>query len=76
MNLDYVLRLRSRLEVWIGQAAARHPPREPVDPTALADHLNAIIEGSIIWSKALKDPALMGRQTRLFRQHVKLLFGV
>jgi hypothetical protein len=29
----------------------------------------------IIMSKALKDEALMGRQTRLFRNHVKLLFG-
>jgi len=27
-------------------------------------------------SKALKDEMLMGKQVRLFRNHLKLLFGV
>ena len=26
-------------------------------------------------SKALNDPGLMGKQTRLFRNHIKLIFG-
>ena len=29
----------------------------------------------IILSKAFNDEGLMGRQTRLYRNHVKLLFG-
>ena len=31
--------------------------------------------GAIILSKALNDEGLMGRQTRLYRNHIKLLFG-
>jgi hypothetical protein len=45
------------------------------DLDALADHLTIIVEGAISYAKALRDPALMGRQTRLFRSHIKLLFG-
>ena len=41
----------------------------------MADHLTGIVEGAIVLSKALKDEALMGKQARLFRNHVRLLFG-
>jgi TetR/AcrR family transcriptional repressor of nem operon len=75
MNVDYVLKLRRRFEQWIGEIVEGRQPREPVDPAVLADHLTAIVEGSIILSKAVRDEGLMGRQTRLFRQYVKLLFG-
>ena len=54
---------------------AEHPPRVEVDLDALADHLTVIVEGAIVLSKALNDPGLMGRQTRLFRDHVKFVFG-
>ena len=50
-------------------------PRAESISTVLADHLTAIVEGAIILSKALHDEGLMGRQTRLFRNHVKLIFG-
>ena len=46
-----------------------------MDLDALADHLTAIVEGSIVLSKALGDISLMGKQARLFRGHVKLIFG-
>jgi hypothetical protein len=45
------------------------------DLDALADHLTIIVEGAIIYAKALRDPDMMGRQTRLFRNHIRLLFG-
>ena len=35
----------------------------------------SVDEGAIILSKALGDASLMGRQTRLYRNHVKLIFG-
>ena len=54
----------------------QQPPRIEVDFDALADHLTVIVQGAIVLSKALNDPELMGRQTRLFRNHVKLIFGV
>ena len=40
-----------------------------------ADNLTVIVEGAIVLSKALNDPGLMGKQTRLFRNHIKLIFG-
>ncbi len=75
MNVDYILRMRRRFSEWLDAIAVSHPPASDVDLAALADNLTAIIEGAIVLSRALKDGGLMGRQTRLFRNHVKLLFG-
>lgn len=75
MNVEYLLRMRERFRRWFGEIADRYPLRADVDPDALADHLTTIVEGAIIMSKALKDETLMGKQTRLFRSHIKLLFG-
>ncbi len=75
MNVDYLLRMRRRFSQWFGEIAATNPPQGDVDLDALADHLTAIVEGAIILSKALADHGLMGRQTRLYRNHVKLIFG-
>lgn len=75
MNMDYLISTRARFRRWLDAILERNQPVEPIDADAMADQLTGVIEGAIIMSKALKDPALMGRQTRLFRQHVKLLFG-
>ena len=74
MNVDYLLRMRERFARWFSDIAAKYPASAEIDVEALADHLTTIVEGAIVMSKALYDPALMGKQTRLFRQHVKLLF--
>jgi AcrR family transcriptional regulator len=74
MNVEYLLRMRERFRRWFAEIAVTCPPRLEVDIDALADHLTTIVEGAIVMSKALKDEALMGKQTRLFRGHVKLLF--
>ena len=75
MNVDYLLRMRERLERWFNEVAAQYPPKLPVDVDALADHLTVIVEGAIVVSKGLADLALMGKQVRLFRTHIRLLFG-
>jgi AcrR family transcriptional regulator len=75
MNVEYLLRMRQRFRNWFDEIAGKYPARMDVDAEALADHLTTIVEGAIVMSKALKDEALMGKQTRLFRGHVKLLFG-
>lgn len=75
MNIDYLLRMRRRFAGWLEHIIARHPPAAEVDIDGLADNLTAIVEGAIILSKALSDQGLMGRQTRLFRNHIKLIFG-
>jgi len=75
MNIDYILRMRLRFAEWIREVSAKYPPVREVDIEALADNLTTIVEGAIILSRSLQDQALMGRQTRLFRNHVKLIFG-
>ena len=75
MNVDYLLRMRARFARWLAEIAAVHPPRAETDLDGLADNLTTIVEGAIILSKALRDEGLMGRQTRLYRNHIKILFG-
>ena len=75
MNVDYLIRMRERFTRWLSEIAATNPPRQEVDLADLADHITGIVEGAIILSKALNDEGLMGRQTRLYRNHIKLLFG-
>ena len=75
MNIDYLLRMRERFTRWLSEVAATNPPRLEANIADLADNLTGIVEGAIILSKALNDEGLMGRQTRLYRNHVKLLFG-
>lgn len=75
MNIDYLMRTRQRFSDWLEEIVAKYPPKMEADLDALADHLTIIVEGAIIYAKALRDPGMMGRQTRLFRNHIKLLFG-
>jgi AcrR family transcriptional regulator len=75
MNVDYLRRMRERFVRWLKEIVARYPPRIPVELDELADQLNVIVEGAIIQSKALRDESLMGKQTRLYRNLIKLLFG-
>ena len=75
MNVDYLRRMRERFVRWLKEIVARYPPRIPVELDELADQLNVIVEGAIIQSKALRDESLMGKQTRLYPNHIKLLFG-
>jgi AcrR family transcriptional regulator len=75
MNVDYLLRMRGRFVRWLQDIVDKYPPRHEVVVEDLADLLNVIVEGAIIQSKAPKDEKLMGKQTRLYRNHLKLLFG-
>lgn len=75
MNVNYLIRMRDRFTRWLNEIAAMNPPRHEVDLAELADNFTGIVEGAIILSKALCDEGLMGRQMRLYRSHIKLLFG-
>lgn len=75
MNAESVLALRKRFGDWLEEIAGRHPPRGIVDINAMADNVTVIVEGAIILSKAIGDRQLMGRHVRLFRDHVKFVFG-
>jgi len=75
MNVDYLSRMRERFARWLVEIMALYPPRIEVDAHDLSDLMNVIVEGAIIQSKALKDESLMGKQTRLYRSFIKLIFG-
>jgi AcrR family transcriptional regulator len=74
MNAEGVLNWRRRFRAWLDEIAAVYPPRASVDLDMLADHFTVIVEGAMIFAKALDDRLLMGRQMRLFRETVKLVF--
>jgi hypothetical protein len=69
------MRMRERFTRWLSEVAAVNPPRHEVDMADLADNLTGVVEGAIILSKALNDEGLMGRQMRVYRNHIRLLFG-
>lgn len=56
-----------------GDEASR-PPVRPIDREALAVGFSAVVEGAIILARALDEPALLGRQVRLYREMVKASF--
>jgi AcrR family transcriptional regulator len=76
LNTEAVMRWRARFLAWLEAIDRKHPPVTPIDRLALADALSAIVEGAIVLAKALDEPALMGRQLRLFRDMVKTTYGV
>ena len=75
INAEAVLAWRRRFRQWLDEIAAIYPPRAAIDLDMLADHFTVIVEGALIFARALDDGALMGRQMRLFRETVKLTFS-
>jgi TetR/AcrR family transcriptional repressor of nem operon len=67
--------MRARFVRWLEEIGAIYAPRLPVRVEELADMLNVVVEGAIIQSKAFRDESLMGKQTRQYRNYIKLLFG-
>ena len=75
MNVDYLRKMRARFVRWLEEIVESNAPRIAVEVEELADLLNVVVEGAIIQSKALRDESLMGKQTRQYRNYIKLLFG-
>lgn len=73
-NRRALLAFRDRFQRLFERIAKVHPPREPVDPAELADHVNAIMEGAIILSRGIGDPQVLVRQVLLARQMIKALY--
>lgn len=51
-----------------------YPPKKKVDIQALADALITIVEGAIVISRAMQDPAILTNQVLLYRDHISLVF--
>ena len=61
--------------VLIDDIVAAYPLREPVDLDQLARTVCCSIDGGIIMSKALNDPAQLERQICAYRTFIKVLFS-
>jgi len=66
---------RRRFRGMFADIMAVYAPREPVDIDQLADMVSTVLEGGIVMSKALKDPAILVQQTLVLRTVIKILFA-
>jgi len=73
---EAAMRWRARFRIWFIAIGERHRPVAPIDLDTIADSFSAVIEGSIVLTRALGDHRLMGRQLRLFRSMVQAAYGV
>ena len=58
----------------VAKAKAAYVPRAPFDPQELAEHLIAVMEGSMILGKARRDMSIVGQHLTHFKAYVKSLF--
>jgi TetR/AcrR family transcriptional repressor of nem operon len=65
---------RTALGDRIGEVAALHPPRLPVDLNSLADTFLSAFEGSYVLSRALGEPDILRAQLGHVRSYFELLF--
>nr|WP_210287988.1 TetR/AcrR family transcriptional regulator [Martelella radicis] len=72
---EAMLSWRVRFRAHLDAIVARHPPRDDIDLDALADMVNAIIDGGIVMQRALNDPTMLGKQIMLLRGYIRLLFA-
>ena len=59
----------------LAKAKAAHAPRASFDPRELAEHLIAVIEGSMILGKVRRDMTIVAQHLRHYKAYVKSLFG-
>lgn len=76
MLFETAMRWRARFRSWFEAIDARYAPVTPIDPDTIADSFSAVVEGSIVLTRALGDPKLLGRQLRLFRTMIQTTYGV
>ncbi|HEY0595407.1 TetR/AcrR family transcriptional regulator [Sphingopyxis sp.] len=76
MLFETAMRWRERFRLWFQAIDTQYAPVTPIDLDTIADSFSAVVEGSIVLTRALDDPKLLGRQLRLFRNMVKAAYGV
>lgn len=59
----------------LARAKAQHPPKTAFEPRELANHLLAILEGSLILGKATRDMKAAAANLKHFKAYLKMLFG-
>jgi TetR/AcrR family transcriptional repressor of nem operon len=59
----------------LDEAKAKYAPRARISTQSLAEHLTAVLQGSIILAKAKQDPKVMTESLWHFREYLKCIFG-
>ena len=59
----------------LSRAKAKYAPRAAFSPRELAEHLIAILEGSLILGKAGRDRRVVARNLRHYKAYLQMLFG-
>ncbi len=58
----------------LDEAKAKYAAKATLDTQSLAEHLIAVLEGSIILAKATQDKSMIEKNLRHFKQYLKALF--
>ncbi len=66
---------RQRLGTKLAEVVAEYPPRIPVEPSQVADHLLTTFEGAFILAKVMNEPKLAAEQLVQCRNYMELLFS-
>lgn len=65
----------ARLAEDIAAAIDAHPPRIPIDPLALAHHIQAVLQGAFILAKTKGEPSAARESVQHLQTYIALLFG-
>lgn len=65
---------RTRFRARLDRIAERYPAKIEVSLDDMADMLSSVVDGAIILSKSLRDPAILPKQILQYRSYVKLVF--
>jgi TetR/AcrR family transcriptional repressor of nem operon len=74
-NARAVLGWRQRFRSMFDDISQNYEMQDDVDLDHLADMVSAVIEGGLVVSRALGEPAVTTQQVLLLRSYVKLLFS-
>lgn len=74
LNRKAVLGWRRRFLAILEEITKRHRMRDEVSLESLADMVSNTVEGGIVMSKALGQPAVLPEQIMLLRSYIRLLF--
>ncbi len=75
LNRTAVLTWRARFLAMLEEIAALYPPRDDVDLRMVADMISNTVEGGIVLSKAVGQPAILAEQLVMLRSYIRLLFS-
>jgi hypothetical protein len=72
---DAFSRWQQALKRDLDDAKARYAPKTAFDTRSLADHFIAVLEGSMILSKAKQDSKLVEKSLQHVRRYIQQLYG-